>query len=48
MEHVIKCAVCHITEVGFMNLNEGQEYPGDDACCLVCESCIQISNVPEE
>ena len=41
MNHPIKCAVCHITEMGFIKLLEDEVYPGDEKCSLICDNCIQ-------
>jgi len=40
----IKCAVCHTTVMGTMELLEGEVYPGDEKCALVCDPCIALQS----
>lgn len=47
-EHEIKCAICHVTVVGFMKLSEGEIYPGDEKCSLICDPCIALQIQEEE
>jgi len=42
INYPIKCAVCRITVVGSMEIETEEDYPGDESCSLVCDSCMLI------